>query len=247
MAEDNGVVRLLAASPVRGAEKGAFTRIVPATFNSYFGAIANAGGALIGLLFVAMSINPERVSGAAHPMRRRLASSTFTALAYGFFISIAALVPGANVGYVTLLMSLIGVVSNAESAWHEVRDQHADRVSRPRRLTLLWILVIVSLSVGLYTYEAVLAVLLIIHPHDVAFVGDLTTVLMAIYGIGLTRAWQLLGAPRSVLGWLDPAQHLADDEPRPTAVASPNTSDQTPDAGAAEKDTGEWPLCDGAT
>jgi hypothetical protein len=36
-------------------------RMVPSSFGNYFVAMASAGGALIGLLFVAVSIRPERV------------------------------------------------------------------------------------------------------------------------------------------------------------------------------------------
>ena len=68
---------------------------------------AGAAAALIGLLFVAISIAPEHTILEDAPIERQgVASSTFTALVNAFFISVAALIPGANLGYTTLIMSL---------------------------------------------------------------------------------------------------------------------------------------------
>ena len=60
--------------------------MVPASFANFFLATAGAGGALIGLLFVAISISPERIFSEGAPRERQaVASGAFTALVNAFF------------------------------------------------------------------------------------------------------------------------------------------------------------------
>jgi hypothetical protein len=181
--------------------------MVPTDFANYFLATAGAGAALIGLLFVAISINPERTFGRdAQPVRQRVASSAFTALVNAFFISTSALIPHTNVGYITLIMGGIGLLNSLRLAGEFLvgywRSSLAVRLPWPVALRAL---AFVAVSLILYGYEVVLAVLLLIQPDAVDFVYTLTGILLGIYGLGLVRAWELLGAPRSsVIGWLNP-------------------------------------------
>ena len=65
---------------------GVIDPLVPANFAHFFLATAGAGGALIGLLFVAISISPERIFSEDAPRERQaLASGVFTALVNAFF------------------------------------------------------------------------------------------------------------------------------------------------------------------
>ncbi|TMF37881.1 MAG: hypothetical protein E6I30_03370 [Chloroflexi bacterium] len=69
--------------------------MVPAEFESFFVTSATVSSALIGLLFVSISINPQRIFGPnAESARQAQALSAFSALANIFFISLAALIPG---------------------------------------------------------------------------------------------------------------------------------------------------------
>jgi hypothetical protein len=86
--------------------------VVPDTFANYFLASAGAGAALIGLLFVAVSINPARTFGdGAHPLRQGVASAAFTALVNAFFVSLSALIPLTNVGTIALAVGLMDNVA----------------------------------------------------------------------------------------------------------------------------------------
>ncbi len=68
--------------------------MVPPEFANFFIASASAGGALVGLLFVAVSIAPEQIVAAQAPIERQaVATSAFTALMNAFFISLFALIP----------------------------------------------------------------------------------------------------------------------------------------------------------
>ena len=62
---------------------------VPASFNGYFTAAAAAGGVLIGLLCVAVSLRPETIFGdEASAAGRAQAGSAFTCLVNCFFVSL---------------------------------------------------------------------------------------------------------------------------------------------------------------
>jgi hypothetical protein len=87
--------------------KDGIAAMIPADFKDFFAAGTGAGAALIGLLFVAIAVAPERfVMGSAPSTRRAVASSSFTAFLNAFFISFRALLPTANMGRFSLVMSV---------------------------------------------------------------------------------------------------------------------------------------------
>ncbi|HEY1391092.1 MAG TPA: hypothetical protein VGF38_21325 [Ktedonobacterales bacterium] len=180
--------------------------MVPETFANYFLATAEAGAALIGLLFVAIEIRPNRTLGrGASPPRRGVASGAFTALVNAFFISTAALVPTINVGYLILLLGLSGV---ANSVWQNIRLLRGPwRMRRPHEMTRVqWMLILLGaqvLPVALYTSESLIAVAIIVSPQAQLPIDALTYVLLGVYGVGLIRAWELLGGTASGLSWLN--------------------------------------------
>ena len=55
--------------------------MVPSSYASFFDAASQAAGALIGLLFVVIALEPGKIVGdRAEPVPRRLAASSFTGL-----------------------------------------------------------------------------------------------------------------------------------------------------------------------
>ena len=75
--------------------------MVPASFETFFLATAGAGGALIGLLFVAISIHPQRTFGklAARGISdQQLAEATLLDVTQRLCHFGCALIPDINVG-----------------------------------------------------------------------------------------------------------------------------------------------------
>ena len=163
--------------------------MVTPQFTSFFIASASAGAALVGLLFVAVSIAPERIVMANAPVERRaMAASSFTALLNAFFISLGALIPE-NVGFLILLMSASGLVNSLFLAWNLLKERQSWQ-------NVLRRIILILAGFIIYGYELYFAILLLYQPNNLDIFYPLTGLLLSVYGIGLVRAWQLLGARR---------------------------------------------------
>ncbi len=181
--------------------------MVPETFNNFFLASAGIGATLVGLIFVAVSIAPEHIVQANAPIERRaMAASAFTALLNAFFISFGALIPGI-IGSLTLVMSALGLTTSSLLAWNLLKE-------RERWQNVVRRVFLILVSFIIFGFESYYAILIIKEPDNVGNFYTLATLLLAVYGIGLTRAWQLLGARRFGLGgWLSPLQELNETMP----------------------------------
>lgn len=197
--------------------------MVPPEYANFFVASASAGAALVGLLFVSISIAPHHtVKGSAPLERQAAAGNAFTALITAFFISLGALIPGAF-SYVALVMSALALV-NTISLGRRLLKQWSGWQSLLRR----GFLVLVSLVV--YAYEGYFAARLVTFPVEVGDIAPMASVLMGIYGLGLIRAWELLGARRyGLAGWLSLLQDVEDEQVEQPAQAT----DEAAAAGAA--------------
>jgi hypothetical protein len=197
--------------------------VVPISFFSFFIASAGAGAALVGLLFVAVSVAPEHsVMPSAPLVRQALATSTFTALVNPFFISLCALVPKTNIGYITLIMGGLSLFNSVLLGWKLVRTSHS-WTAMARRATLI------AVGLVLYGLECTNAISLLRDPAAANALAAVTSLVVLAYGLGLVRAWQLLGARRfGILGWLSVTRELADDEDTPASAAT-----DAPDATSA--------------
>jgi hypothetical protein len=176
--------------------------MVPSNLTNFFLASSDAGGALIGLLFVAVSIDPEKISSTHASLdRQAVAASAFTALVNAFFISLGGLIPG-NLGWIALIMSILGVL-NSLSLGKQIIHKSSDRVNFFRRFLLLF------LSMVIYLAEFYFAFQLVLHPHAYVNAYTLAGFLIGVYAIGLVRAWELLGVKRfGFLSWLNPLKEM---------------------------------------
>ena len=173
--------------------------MVPSDYANFFTTAATTGGALIGLLFVAISLAPERTVLASAPLEARIVSgSTFTAMLNAFSISLGALLPHTNIGWVAIVFSIIGITNslnqgrvllNPWPSWQNV-------------LRRTWLTV---LSLCLYIIELVCSIQLLFSPANGTPVFYLGLSVLLIYAIALIRAWELLGVQRTgLLAWLNP-------------------------------------------
>lgn len=183
------------------------------SFSDFFLATAGAGGALIGLLFVAISINPERTFGPDAPNERQsVAANAFTALIVAFFVSLAALLPDSNVGGISVVMAGLGILSSTRLGFQLARYHLRQRGQRtPLLVRLVRALVMVVGSVAVYGAFALAGARVLLQPSDEPALNAVAILVIVCYGLGLFRAWELLGGPRQgISGWLNPLRDLDD-------------------------------------
>ena len=152
--------------------------MVPDMYDAYLGAVATAAAALIGLLFVAVSVRDDTIFGPnAIPGGEALAVTAFIGLVNSFVVSLLGLIPKTNIGEPAVVMAVISIVSTVRL----YRRLHAGR--NP-----------IILAVTLLAYAAQLGygVLLIIRPHDSDQVINLCFLIFATLVVSLQRAWSLL-------------------------------------------------------
>jgi hypothetical protein len=177
--------------------------MVPSEYTNFFTAAATSGGALIGLLFVAISLAPERTVLINAPIESRMVSgSAFTALVNAFFVSLGALFPDTNIGWFALTFGVVGIFNslnqgrillNPWPSWQNV-------------LRRTWLTV---LSLCLYLIEFVSSIQLLVSPTNGSAVYNIAFSVFIIYVVAVVRAWELLGAPRTgLLGWLNPLYEI---------------------------------------
>ena len=166
--------------------------VVPADYQPFFTASVAASAALIGLLFVSISIAPERVFGAkAESGRQAQALSSFTALTNVFFISFASLIPKIPIGPVVAVVAIPAILQTV-GVLLLLPQWRADHTVR-RGLFLFLI------SFGIYGFEISVGIQLWLGSSNGGAMTALLELLLGAYAIGLGRAWELLGARR--LGW----------------------------------------------
>ena len=197
--------------------------MVPSEFLNFFIASTGAGAALVGLLFVAVSIAPEQMVTRRAPVERQtVAGSAFTALINAFFISLVALIPHFNLGTLIVPFSSLSLLTSLIQACSLLRPLKGWQSFLRRAIP-------VCLSLGLYGLELRTAVALITNPTQVGFVYGLLFVLLGIFVLGLTSAWELLGAHRYGLGgWLNPLQDVHNSESFSRAGTSDSASGPPP-------------------
>jgi hypothetical protein len=161
--------------------------MVPSDFIPYFSSSASAGAALVGLLFVAVSLSPEStLARSAPPERRAVAFSAFTGLLNAFFISLSALVPRVEFAGPLLGMSISSLISVLISSWILLASRQPFASALRQAFILLASFAIYGLEIGLC------ALPLLQTPTSVEPIVWLAFLLLGVYGLALARAWQLM-------------------------------------------------------
>ena len=148
---------------------------------AFFAASVGASAAFTGLLFVAVTLAPERVFGLeAHPKKRADATRAFVALANLFFVSLAALIPGEGLS-VMLAISLISIVQ---------------LLRETRSAARIYPLRDVIVSYGLAPFGIYIAQFILILLIDMGkpAIDGLLYVIIALYVFALTVAWRLVSS-----------------------------------------------------
>jgi hypothetical protein len=162
----------------------------PAEFDDFFVASAGVAGALIGLLFVAISVAHERLTApdAAQAHRVR-AAAALTSFVNALAVSLFALVPGGLIGGTALSLSLVGLLFVIASLISLLRVRKAQPGELRDALFLVGLVITFAL-------EFVYALETIRHPHHSAgSIRGIAVLVVVCFLIGISRSWELIGGP----------------------------------------------------
>ena len=152
--------------------------VVPGEYDAYLTAMATAAAALIGLLFVAVSVRDDTIFGPkAMPGGEALAITAFVGLVNSFVVSLLGLIPKANIGDTAVIMAVISIGS-------VVRLQ--------RRLHAGGSLIVLAVTLLTYAAQFALGVMLVVNPHASDQLINLSFIVFTTLIVSLQRAWALL-------------------------------------------------------
>ena len=154
-------------------------------YRDFFIAVAGSTGALIGLLFVAVTVAPERGLQADTRLEfRSRASAALLMFSSALFLSLAALVPGVTIGWWAIALAFI-VVAFAAATARLIAG--ADRGWHGRSLGLVVALIVIAVL------EAYAGINQVRDSHGTNGLANLQYVVIAELAVGIARAWQLVG------------------------------------------------------
>jgi predicted lysophospholipase L1 biosynthesis ABC-type transport system permease subunit len=164
--------------------------VVPAEIHDFFLASGGVAGALIGLLFVAISVSAERLARQDHEaqLHRVRASAALTAFLNALVISLFALVPGQKIGLAAVIVGGLGlgfVVAALLSLW---------RARQVRWSTARDALFLLGL-VAVFVVQVITGVQIIARPAGSGNVNTIAVLVIVCFLIGIARAWELIGGP----------------------------------------------------
>jgi hypothetical protein len=184
--------------------------VVTPGLHDFFVAGASAGGALIGLLFVVITVSGEKMAPTAAGLMHRIrASAALTAFTNALVVSLFALIPG-PIGWTAVAVACLGLLFVTASLLSIFRLGHVHRRSLRDAFFLfsLIILFAVQLDQGIHVVN---------NPRNSAAVSTIAVLVAICFLVGIDRAWELAGGPSigisaELLALLRERRHEADEQ-----------------------------------
>lgn len=158
--------------------------------HDFFVASASVAGALIGLLFVALSVAAQRLTtteegGQLHRIR---ASAALTAFTNSLVISLLSLIPDDATGATAVAVGSTGLLFVVASLLSLVRVHQID-LHTLRESVFLFGLIIV------FVVQLIRGVALIGNPDDADALDTIAVLVTICFLLGIGRSWELVGGP----------------------------------------------------
>ena len=164
--------------------------MVPESIHDFFVASGSAAGALIGLMFVAISVASERLARteAGAQYYRIRASAALTAFTNALAVSLFALIPVHKIGPTSAIVAILGLAFVAASLLSLIRLR---QVRRDRWRDALFL---IGLAVT-FVSQLIQGADVIADPGDSGAVNTIAILVVICFLIGIARAWELIGGP----------------------------------------------------
>jgi hypothetical protein len=161
-----------------------------ATAPGFFAAAAGIAGALIGLLFVAVSVRPERVIGPeAEDVYAVRASLALVAFTNALVVSLFGLIPDFSPAVAATVVAAVGLSFITGALVRLVPSVRAAEL----HLRELGFLTGLAIAFGV---QLVAAIELDIDNADKSSLQTICVVVVVCFLLGIERAWELVGGPR---------------------------------------------------
>jgi hypothetical protein len=169
--------------------------MVPDEYHDFFLGTITVAGALIGLLFVAISVNPGSLSDDNRIAMRVRATSALLAFLDALFVSLVALLPHGSVGKTAAGIGAAGAVAMVTLLVAVLtRRRLVGRGELARSIAL-----IVGQG-GVYVWQAVSGVRLANGGSVSGGINLQSVLIIVFFGFGVFRAWEYVGGPETGIG-----------------------------------------------
>jgi hypothetical protein len=158
----------------------------PDDYHEFFTAAAGVAGALVGLLFVAVSVTMERMEEQGETQIHRIRAATaLTAFSNALTVSLFALIPGVNVGYAAFWLGVFGALFVIGALLSMIRLGLRRPGEMRGSLFLIGLIVVLGfqLSAGIRLIN-----------HHGAY-ETLSILVVVCFAVGISRSWELIGGP----------------------------------------------------
>jgi len=168
--------------------------VVPESIHEFFVASSGVAGALIGLLFVAISVSAERLARTEGAQIHRIrAVAALTAFTNALVVSLFALIPGHKIGPAATAVAASGLIFIGAVLLSLIR-LHQVRWSVVRDMLFL-----IGLAV-VFAAQLIAGLAVLAQPRNPGDVNEIAILVIICFLIGIARAWVLIGAPSIVIG-----------------------------------------------
>jgi hypothetical protein len=162
--------------------------VVSPGLHDFFVAGASAGGALIGLLFVVITVSGEKMAPTAAGLMHRIrASAALTAFTNALVVSLFALIPG-PIGWTAVAVACVGLLFVTASLISIFR------LGRVRRRSFRDAFFLVSLIV-LFVVQLAQGIQVVENPKNGGAVSTIAVLVAICFLVGIDRSWELAGGP----------------------------------------------------
>jgi hypothetical protein len=165
-------------------------RVVPADIHDFFLTTGSAAGALIGLLFVAISVSAERLARQETEslLLRIRARAALIAFTNALSVSMFALIPGEKIGWTAVIVAIVGLTFLAAAILSLIRLHEVHWGTVRDGLFLLGL-------AATFVIQLIEGAAVVTEPANSGAVNTIAILVVVCFLIGIARAWELIGGP----------------------------------------------------